>query len=551
MKFQKFLRTAFLVLVILLAFSCEKKKYSRIQLSYTISNKQKPLEKDNLKNWHFKDVIIDTISGISLNRAYDSLLIHKRGKEVVVAIIDMAVDVTHKELENHIWVNIDEIPNNTKDDDDNGYIDDVNGWNFLNNKTGENNEFVNYEYTRILKKYNSKFQNKTINEVRSEDSLLFVKYKRALEAHTNRLKYAKEDSTYITNVSKWKSEAEHTVEKFITIEKQTLERLDSLKNIYPKNDKLQTAIHRKSNFIKYGFTDDYIEDYKLKAESRISKLLNTNFDDRKVQGDDSEDINDLEYGTPNFNVNTSLLDHGTKIAGIITNIGLNKEIKIIPLAISAYGDEHDKDISLAIRYAVNNGAKVINMSFYKTFILNKKWVDDAIRYAEKNNVLIINCAGNDDFNLNENQNYPTDQDHNSSVEISDNFLKIGASGVYLDEKLKYSSSNYGKKEVDLFAPGYKVYTTYPNNENGYMGGTSSGAAITSGVAALIYSYYPNLTASQIKHILMDSGLEYTFEVSTPTKEDKNKTTPFNQLSKSGKVLNAYNALIMADSISRN
>jgi subtilisin family serine protease len=354
-------------------------------------------------------------------------------------------------------------------------------------------------------------------------------------------------------VSKGKSEAERKIMTYLPIKNYTVKDLDSLKKSYPKDIVLQKMIRRKSNFIKYGYTDKYINDYKLKADNRIDKLLNLKYNDRLIQGDNSYDLKDIGYGSNSFNVNTTILNHGTKMAGIIVNIGLENEIKIMPLAISAYGDEHDKDIALAIKYAVDNGAKVINMSFAKEFSLQPLWTIEAIKYAEKNNVLIIHSSSNDDLNLDSSDSFLFPNDHNyfEIKEESDNFLRVGSSSMSVN-KIKSSFSNYGKTEVDLFAPGEKIYTTFSQNKFDISsGGTSSASAITSGVAALIFSYYPNLTASQVKHILMDSGLEYDIEVSTPSKDDKNKMTPFNQLSKSGKVLNAYNAFIMADSISRS
>jgi cell wall-associated protease len=205
-----------------------------------------------------------------------------------------------------------------------------------------------------------------------------------------------------------------------------------------------------------------------------------------------------------------------------------------------------------IKYAVDNGAKVINMSFGKEFSMYPEWVHKAFKYAEKHNVLIVSSCGNDGKKLdNDFQKYPNDNIFKGKKEVSDNFLFVGASTINLNKELKASYSNYSNKYVDLFAHGNDIYTALPNNKHNFNGGTSLASAITSRVAALLFSYYPNLTASQVKHILMDSGLEYDIEVSTPTKDDKNKMTAFNQLSKSGKVLNAYNAFIMADSISRS
>ena len=552
--FKKFIS---LIIIILFVKCDHKRSYSKINISPNdIDKYQKKitLSEEDKKNWHFKDIEIDTLSGISLKRAYDSLLFNKKGEIVRIAIIDMAIEVKHKGLVSHLWANKREVDNNGIDDDKNGYVDDVNGWNFLNNSKGESNEFVNYEYTRIVRKFNPFFENKKNTEINSKDSLNFITYKRAKKKYEKRVNYAKEELDYINMIFKGKSEAEKELSKYFKNKNYTINDLDSLREKYLKDKGLQKMIKRKSNFIKYGYSDEYVFDYKLKAEERVNKLLNLDYNDRKIQGDNSKDLKDIEYGTSNFNVNIKLLDHGTKMAGIIVNIAQENEIEIMSLAISAYGDEHDKDIALAIRYAVDNGAKVINMSFAKEFSLHPNWVLDAVKYAEDKNVLLINGAANDNQNIDDDKIdwFPNDHGYFNNKEVSNNFLKIGSSGIYLNNKLKSSFSNYGKTEVDLFAPGENIYTTFPENEfDVSYGGTSCAAAITSGVAGLIYSYYPNLTASQVKHILMDSGLEYTFEVSTPTKENKNKTTPFNQLSKSGKVLNAYNALIMADSISRN
>ncbi|MCL7752464.1 S8 family serine peptidase [Polaribacter sp. Z022] len=553
---MKIIKSFFIILSICSSFlCCNKASHKPINVGGVIHLKKNKLQSlKELKNWHFKDVIIDTLVGISLNRAYNTLLFNKKPKKVVVAVIDMPIEINHSGLKNNIWINKNEIANNYLDDDKNGYIDDKNGWNFLTNKKGETNYFVNYEYTRIIKEYSSKFKGKTINEINKKDSTSFNIYKRAKLKYAQRFSFAEEEVEYINNISKWKKEAEEIISKFIKNNNYGLKELDSLKKAFPKNKELQEAIVQKSNFIQWQFTDSYIKDYKLKAEERVNKLLNLEYDDRQIYKINSKLTKDVKYGSPNFEVNFQLLDHGTKMAGIIANVGKKDELFIMPLAISSYGDEYDKDIALAIRYAVDNGAKVINMSFSKQFSLEPKLVLDAIEYANSKNVLIVNGAANDSENIDIkfNNRFPNDHNYFNNVEVADNFLRVGSSGLYLDNSLRSSFSNFGKSEVDVFAPGEYIFTTFPsNNFDLVYGGTSSSTAITSGVAALLYSYYPDLTVSQVKNILMNTGIEYTIKVNTPTKKDKNKTTPFNQISKSGKVLNAYNALIMADSIARN
>jgi cell wall-associated protease len=546
-----------LVIIVVLFIRCDSKKsYSKINLPQKINlfQKKSPLPEEEEKNWHLKDIMIDTLAGISLNRAYDILLIDKQPQKVIVAIIDMPIDINHIRIKKNIWANKNEVVNNSIDDDRNGYIDDENGWNFITNDEGETNYFVNYEYTRILRKYKSKFLNKTEKNNTPSDSILFSIYKKAKNKYKERTLFAKEELAYINNVAKWKKEADNIIRSYIPIDNYGLMELDSLAKLYPNTKNLQEAILQKSNFINWGFTDEHISDYKLKAKERIDKLLNIDFNERIILKDEKPyDLEYKNYGNSKFNVNNILLDHGTKMAGIILNIAKQNEFELMPLAISSYGDEHDKDIALAIRYAVDNGAKVINMSFSKEFSLYPNLVLDAINYANEKDVLIINGSGNDGENIDSklNNRYPNDHHYPNMKEVSKNFLRVASSGLYTDKKLMSDFSNYGNNEVDLFAPGEYIYTTFPKDQYDFVyGGTSASCAITSGVAALLYAYYPNLTASQVKHILMDSGLEYTLDVNTPTKENKNKTTPFNQLSKSGKVLNAYNALLMADSISK-
>jgi subtilisin family serine protease len=477
-------------------------------------------------------------------------LINKKGKEVIIAVLDSEIDIEHKDIKKHIWKNEDEIPNNGIDDDKNGYIDDIYGWNFLGNNKGENASFTSYAYTRILKKYDSLFKDKKNQDIKSKDSLLFFTYLRAKEKYKSRVEYAKEDIQYADMLLESMANVKKILSQYFPYKKYIVKDLDSLKKIFPNNEELQDAVLIRSNFINYGFSQEYMNLYKLKAEERINKLLNVEFNERIIIGDDPEDITDTSYGNNNINGNISLFTHGTEVSSTITSLN-DDNIKIMTLAISPFGDEHDKDIALAIRYAIDNGAKVINMSFCKEFSLHRKWVNDAFKYAKKNNVIIIAAAGNEAQNLNSvSIKFPNDI-LNNGEEVSDNFISVGSISNSLNKKILSYFSNYSNKYVDIFAPGDKIYTTFPNGGKKIDRGTSISTALTSRVAALLFSYYPNLTASQVKHILMDSGLEYDIEVSTPTKDDKNKMTPFNQLSKSGKVLNAYNAFIMADSISRS
>ena len=545
------LKIFFIILIVFFFFTnCQKKtQQSLISSQKGVIKKVQKLTKKELKNWHHKDIELDTIPGISLKRAYNSLLTNKKGNEVIIALIDTEIDINHEKLKNSVWINSKEVINNGIDDDNNGYIDDINGWNFLGNPNRQNNKFVNFEYTRILKNFTSKFKNKTT--VQSKDSVSYLLYKKVKNKYDKRLKSDLAEKENYNTLYNLYFNAKKELSAFFINKPYTIKALDSLKNT-KANTIADIHFLVLTDCIKNNIDDEYVKEKKYLADERVNKLLNLNYNDRLIQGDNPDDLSDTQYGNNIVNLNAAFLNHGTKMAGIISNISSNNEFKIMPLAISAYGDEHDKDIALAIRYAVDNGAKIINMSFGKEFSLHKEWVFKAIQYAEQHGVLIISSAGNFNYDLNLYNDYYPNDNINNEVEISDNFLLIGAVTYTVNKNFKTRSSNFGADDVDLFAPGEKIFTTLPNNKySNNVGGTSSASAITSGVAALLYSYYPNLTASQVKHVLMDSGLEYTIEVNTPTKEDKNKTTPLNQLSKSGKVLNAYNALIMADSISRN
>ena len=222
--------------------------------------------------------------------------------------------------------------------------------------------------------------------------------------------------------------------------------------------------------------------------------------------------------------------------------GVATNVKILSVRAVPDGDERDKDVAMAFRYAVDNGAKVINTSFGKAYSPDKEWVYEALQYAAENDVLIVNAAGNDSNNIDEVYTYPNDS-KDLVTEFTNNVITIGAMSANWDENLPASFSNYGKLNVDVFAPGVAIYATFPDERYQAISGTSMAAPSTAGVAALIRSYYPELSAAQVKGILMNSGTQVNLEVKLPGTED---LVPFKDLSVSGRIVNAYNALKMAD-----
>lgn len=545
----------FLFVLSLFLLNCKENQESSTKFINAYQKTIIPQQNQNssnlkLENWFVKDMVEDTLPGTSLQKLVDTINVRKiKNKDtVIIAVLDSPLDIYHNDLKDFIWVNRDEVPDNNKDDDNNGFIDDINGWNFQGLKDGSQNIFVNYEYTRILRKYKDRFENQNI-KIGSEDSIAFTTYLQAKAAYKEQVKFAAEDTVYGNMLSRVSLEAKKTLAKYFKNEEYTISSLDSLKSLYPKDTTLQNNILTRSNFIKYGFTDRYISNYKLKSQERFNKMLNLAYDDRKAIADQSENIVDSKYGNNVLNNNVDLLDHSTRVAGIIANfkkycpgLDFSKVIKIMPVVISGYGDEHDKDIALAIRYAVDNGAKIINMSFSKKFSMHKEWVDTSFEYAAKHNVLIVSSAGNDSKNLDSTENhFPTDKKDEIS-KISNNFLLVGASSSTLNEKLIPSFSNYGKKKVDIFAPGYKVASLLPNNKIKIDSGTSLSSGLVSGIAAIIYAYFPEISVEDLKKTLLITATKYHQNVMVKSKEGE-KSIPFKDLSKSGGVVNALDAFL--------
>ena len=432
-----------------------------------------PVRKNPIpKNWLEKDPVSDSLAGISLDKAYE-LLKGRKSHTVIVAVIDNGVDLSHEDLKNIIWTNPKEIPGNGIDDDKNGYIDDVHGWNFRGASDGTIIENEQAGSTQYYLTWKIKFENIDSTRVLSEDSIAFRIYKKA--------------------------------------------------------------------------KDDIFAKQQTKDSAEIRYAYNINYHSGQFIFNDKDETDNHDYGSPYIHLSPNL-SHGTHVAGILgaqrnNNIGINgiaDNILIMPIvATTATGDERDKDIANAIYYAVNNGAKLINMSFSKLYSSDKKRVDSAVRYAEKNNVLIIHAAGNDGMNIDSPSNF-----HYPVVIFDDgkragNFITVGWNRPLFDYRLAHPYSDYGHINVDLFAPGSDIYSTVPNNAYDEKSGSSMSAPVVTGVAALLLSYFPSLSAQQVKDILLKSVFIPDQMVNMP----KTKTpVPFKSLSVSGGIVNAYEAV---------
>lgn len=547
----------FYIIIFILFFSSCKSKYCNDEFN---ANKKKLTYNNNF--------ITDELYSISLEKLYTQNCIKKTKNEIIVAVIDSQIDLNHEDLQGQFWINKKEISNNGIDDDKNGYVDDKNGWNFIGHKSNFFIRYRNFEYTRIVR-LKEDFLKLNINN--KNDSLVFLnEFSKAEKKHQQQDLHYKnwlKSLEYVYNIH---SEAEDTLKHFFPKQNYTLFQLDSIYKIYKINDKkfkqrrddndrdLGALINSMMLSIEMGQRKkDNILESKNQIDSIVNMNLNINYDDRKYIGD-NQTILEKGYGNNKLNENHFQLDHNTSVSSIIAanrnnNIGINgfhQNIKIMPLCISASGDEHDKDIAMAIYYAVDNGAKVINMSFGKEFSLKQEWVSDAFKYAEKNNVLLIHGSGNNSFNVDKNPYYPSDVDylHDEKKELVSNFINVGSISKRTDSTMVSPFSNYGKQNVDIFAPGEDIYIAKPDNEYGYDSGTSLAAPMVSGTAALIWLYYPNLTVQEVKKIILESGVVIDKMVIKPGTDDE--MIHFSELCKTGKILNTYNAMQMAKEVSK-
>ncbi len=495
------------------------------------------LTEEEKQSWGHLDLVSDTIPGMSVNKAYSEIIGDKKGKKVIVAVVDSGIDLEHEDLDGVLWTNKKEKPGNNKDDDGNGYVDDIHGYNFLGESYNEQLEFARMlrlnlgdaeMQAKAKSKQESEYAEALQNKERYEQILQAVKNAdAAIKSHLSKESYTKEDVLAINS-------DDATLQQHIAV----------LKQMYTFADTIPEVMEELSGGIDY-FSD------------QVNYNLNISFDGRKPVGDDPYNLTDLPYGNGNPDSRFEDENHGTHVAGIIAaernnGIGVNgvaNNVELMSVRAVPNGDEYDKDVALAIRYAVDNGARIINCSFGKSFSPKAEWVYDAIKYAAAKDVLIVHAAGNDGADLDDpaNPNYPNDQ-INNGPEIADNVITVGALDPKYGSEMVASFSNYGKINVDVFAPGGKVYSTVNNNEYDTFGGTSMAAPAVSGIAALIFSYYPKLSASQVKQIIMDSGL--STKSSVVLGGDVEKAKSFDQVSSSGKMANAFNALIMADQVSR-
>ncbi|WP_316791599.1 S8 family peptidase [Pedobacter frigoris] len=557
-------------------------------------------------NWYNLDLLQNGFFGISTEKAYKELLSGKQPKQkIVVAVIDGGVDIKHEDLKDVLWTNKKEIPGNGIDDDGNGYIDDVHGWNFIGSKKG-NLAYDNLEMTRIRRVYLPKFISTTkMTVLDSAEKEEFAIYQRATKEFGE--KYNEADRTFaiISMINKVLDSVAVVNKKKIP----SLEDIDKYEAESEEEEQIKKIIRGGAKDSKGidKFYEEMKDAYK-QYDVMLKYNLNMDYDPRKeLVGDDYSNSYERNYG--NSDVMGPNADHGSHVSGIIgamreNGIGINgisNSVSIMAIRVVPEGDERDKDVANGIIYAVDNGARIINMSFGKGFKWDKKAVDAAVKYAEEKGVLLVHAAGNDNENNDITDNFPNKYFETSEAiaytkqrkaadlkELVDkakdiqqrnnnmygqmgrgpvsfkpkpidtakfklphatNWIEVGASAYKNDADLKASFSNYGKYTVDVFAPGFMINSTIPGSKYKEFDGTSMAAPVVSGLAALILSYYPDLKPHQVREIIMKSVSRVAQKVKYKNERDETMRVPFSDLCVSGGIVNAYQALKMAEGYS--
>ncbi len=504
--------------------------------------------KESKNGWHLKDRQ-QGYYGISLDKAYQ-LVKGKKSQRVIVAVIDSGIDTTHEDLKPILWTNSKETPGNGIDDDGNGYVDDVHGWNFLGGRDGRNVKEDSYEAARFYHMYKTKFENLTdASTLNSADQKLYKDWLRAKTDITKDID--PKETMFIKKLIPTFRKGDSVIRADLKKQEYNGNDLKDYKATNPDAVVVRTLILNisKGNNDNYEITNQQILE---EIEGKLRKTESIDAPPKDFRGsivkDNEADINDRFYGNNDVMANTPF--HGTHVSGIIGAVrnngkgidGIADNVRIMSIRAVPDGDEHDKDIALAIRYAVDNGAKIINMSFGKYYSPQKMWVDDAVKYAESKGVLLVAAAGNEGFLVDSMPHYPAPIFNDAKK--AGNWIMVGASGDPSNGGIVADFSNYGKGEVDLFAPGVNIYSTIPGgNTYGNASGTSMASPVTAGVAAFIMQYYPSLTAAQVKYVLEKSAVAPSVKGSLP-KTDEEVT--LSEISKSGGLVNAYEAAKLAE-----
>ncbi len=521
-------------------------------------------QKTPAKDWFLKDLTQDSVLGTSSDRAYNELLKGRKATTVVVAVIDSGVEDDHEDLKDVMWVNPGEIAGNGVDDDHNGYVDDIHGWNFIGGPNG-NVDGDNLEVTRLYAQLRYKYEKADPSKLTKKQKKEYAKYleyktkvEDEIEKASKRLQQYKERKGQLVTMAdqleaflaKENVSFDSLMRMDPTAHPELMAPLSILKQMKAGGMEVNNAAAFRKVLI--GQLDRAIKYF----QDKIDYHYNPDLDTRSIVGDHYDDLNERYYGNNEYEGPDAF--HGTHVSGIIAanrhnNLGIRgvaDNVRIMSVRTVPNGDERDKDVANAIRYAVDNGASVINMSFGKAYSPYKKAVDEAVKYAAKHDVLLIHAAGNDSENNDVTNNFPNDMYlHKKGIcgwfqpKMAKNWIEVGALNYQMDENAVAPFSNYGKKNVDIFAPGMYIYSTIPENTYGNAQGTSMACPAVVGVAAALRSQFPTLTAEQVKEILLQSA--YKPQHLMVKKPGTKELVDFSTLSVSGGIVNLYNAVKLA------
>jgi subtilisin family serine protease len=488
----------------------------------------------DLVNWY------NGKAGMNTEKAYSSLK-KRKSSTVIVAVIDSGIDIEHKDLQGKIWTNDDEIPNNGVDDDNNGYIDDIHGWNFLGAPNGENQKYARLEKTRIFAQLDERFKGKESSQIAAADRADFDLYKKLnqeiTEERNGNMQALEQYKQLQMVLPMLRAEL---VKKFG--ENFTVEQLEAWKPTTPEEMQLKEL----GKYMASGeLSEEAINEGVAYLDASANYQLNPEYNDRMYIGDDPHDFRDIRYGNSDVEGPDAL--HGTHVGGIIGAVrkndlggdGVAENVKLMSLRAVPDGDEQDKDVALAIRYAVDNGAQVINMSFGKAYSMHQQEVYDALAYADSKGVLLVHAAGNDGADVDKVDNFPSSA-YSFQTRKLDHYITIGASTRNPKEHLAATFSNYGQTKVDVFAPGFEIYNTVPQSDYKLLQGTSMAAPMVSGVAAMLKSYFPTLTMKEIKEAMLSSAKSY--KGTKQTLPGSEELTDFGSLSVTGGVIDVSAAV---------
>ncbi|WP_372638790.1 S8 family peptidase [Fodinibius sp.] len=510
------------------------------------------------EDWHLLDEDFTQFRGISSELAYEHVLDNRSPEqEVVVAVIDGGVDIEHEDLKENIWVNEDEIPGNGKDDDENGYVDDVHGWNFIGGPDGENVDHDTFELTRIYARLHPKYSDADTTVLNTRERKEYRYYREIAGGYRYEIEKLLNQYDNIQSLEQNMSQAD----KILTRHFKGTYSYEDVQEMQPQDQQTYFAKNVMNYVMENNIDSTLIADQKEQIYHFAKYGYNPDFSPRHIVGDNYEDKSERYYG--NNDVGGPDPTHGTHVAGIIGAIrnnrvgvnGIASNVRLMAVRAVPDGDERDKDVANAIRYAVDNGADIINMSFGKSHSPHKEVVDQAVRYADENGVLMIHAAGNSSENSDRDVSYPTDvlgTQGNGHKGTAGLWLTVGASSWKPNEEFVGEFSNYGDRTVDLFAPGVDIYSTMPDNEYERQQGTSMAAPVVSGAAALLMSYYPGLSPAQIRDVILQSVTTYPDQmVTAPHKANAEpESVSFSELSASDGVLNVFRALQAAQEMSQ-